>query len=158
MQVALECLAHDWNLNPRVVPACYWSFVHVPVHLLMALVASLVAFARMLAGCGECQCNSAHIYDFHFRHFGMLRYRFLAVVLLAFLPGVKSGRVWQSGGTKACLHRGPAGMQRVRNGFAVPAENAGNVSLVQSLTQAPNDQSESNLMICIMFLFVALCQ
>lgn len=59
MQVALECLAHDWNLNPRVVPAIYWSFIHVPAHLLMALIVSLVAYASMLAGCGERQCTSA---------------------------------------------------------------------------------------------------
>ena len=58
MQVALECLAHDWNLNPRVVPAIYWSFIHVPAHLLMALIVSLVAFASILAGRGECQCTS----------------------------------------------------------------------------------------------------
>jgi hypothetical protein len=44
-QVALECFAHDWDFNPRIVPALYWSFVHVPAHLLMTLLVSLVAFA-----------------------------------------------------------------------------------------------------------------
>jgi len=59
-QVALECLADKWNFNRRILPAIYWSFVHVPAHLIAALVISLVAFASMLVGCGECQCKNTY--------------------------------------------------------------------------------------------------
>ena len=87
-QVVLECLAHKWQFNPRTSSAIYWSFVHVPAHLLAALITSLVAYAIMLAGRGE----------FQFRHLGMLRYCFLAnaMVLPAFLLPTESRRVWQS--------------------------------------------------------------
>jgi hypothetical protein len=96
VQAALECFAHDWDLNPRIVPALYWSFVHMPAHLLMALVVSLVAFASTLEGRRECQCTSAPLYDIHFRHLGMLRYCCLGVMLLAFVPRAECRRVWQS--------------------------------------------------------------
>jgi hypothetical protein len=49
-QVALECLADKWNFNRRILPAIYWSFVHVPAHLVAALVISLVAFASVQHG------------------------------------------------------------------------------------------------------------
>lgn len=71
-QVVLECLAHKWQFNPRTSSAIYWSFVHVPAHLLAALITSLVAYAIMLAGRGE----------FQFRHLGMLRCCFLANALV----------------------------------------------------------------------------
>eukprot|EP00929_Paragymnodinium_shiwhaense_P070235 TRINITY_DN35562_c0_g2_i2.p1 TRINITY_DN35562_c0_g2~~TRINITY_DN35562_c0_g2_i2.p1 ORF type:complete len:1399 (-),score=125.67 TRINITY_DN35562_c0_g2_i2:200-4396(-) len=47
LEETLTCVAHDHSLDPQVVLTMYWSFVHVPVHLVIAVMVSCIAYWTM---------------------------------------------------------------------------------------------------------------